>query len=90
MDIKFTKYILKPVFSAGIMGAIAFGTHHALLGVLGNSKATIIAIVVGAITYGVMIVLTKTLDKDDWYMIPYGTKIYKLLEKLKIYKEEKV
>ena len=37
-----------------------------------------------------MIVLTKTLDKDDWYMIPYGTKIYKLLEKLKIYKEEKV
>lgn len=90
MDIKVTKHILKPVFSAGVMGAIAFGTHHALLGVLGNSKATIIAIVVGAITYGVIIVLTKTLDKDDWYMIPYGTKIYKLLEKLKIYKEEKV
>ena len=90
MDIKFTKHILKPIFSAGVMGAIAFGVHHALLRILGNSKATIIAIVVGAITYGVMIVLTKTLDKDDWYMIPYGTKIYKLLEKLKIYKEEKV
>lgn len=90
MDIKFTKHILKPIFSAGVMGAIAFGVHHALLRILGNSKATIIAIVVGAITYGVMIVLTKTLDKDDWYMIPYGTKIYKLLEKLKIYKEKKV
>ena len=90
MDIKFTKHILKPIFSAGVMGAIAFGAHHALLRILGNSKATIIAIIVGTITYGVMIVLTKTLDKDDWYMIPYGTKIYKLLEKLKIYKEEKV
>lgn len=90
MDIKFTKHILKPIFSAGVMGATAFGAHHALLRILGNSKATIIAIIVGTITYGVMIVLTKTLDKDDWYMIPYGTKIYKLLEKLKIYKEEKV
>ena len=60
MDIKVTKHILKPVFSAGVMGAIAFGTHHALLGVLGNSKATIIAIVVGAITYGEILVQKKT------------------------------
>lgn len=89
MDIKFTKHILKPLFSAGVMGVVAYGTHYFLLGILGNSKATILAICLGAITYGIMIIITKTLNKDDMYMIPFGTKLYKVLVKLGIYKEEK-
>ena len=89
IDIKFTKHILKPVFSALVMGVVAYGTHHILLGTIGNSKATIIAILVGIITYGAMIIITKTLNKEDLYMVPFGTKIYKALVKLGIYKEEK-
>ena len=70
------------------MGVVAYGTHHALLGVIGNSKATILAIMIGALTYGIMIIITKTLNKEDMYMIPFGTKIYKILVKLKVYKDE--
>lgn len=90
LDIKFTKHILKPLFAAGVMGVIAYGTHYCLVGTLGNSKATILAICLGAITYGIMIIITKTLNKDDMYMIPFGTKLYKLLVKLGIYKEENI
>ena len=72
------------------MGIVAYLTHKTLINVIGNSKATIIAIFVGIITYAIMIIATKTLNKEDMYMIPFGTKLYKLLTKLGIYKEEKV
>lgn len=90
LDIKFSKHIFKPLFSAGTMGIVAYLTHKTLINVIGNSKATIIAIFVGIITYAIMIIATKTLNKEDMYMIPFGTKLYKLLTKLGIYKEEKV
>ena len=90
LNITFKKNIMKPVFSAIFMGAVAYGTHYFLSGIIGNSQATIIAILVGAITYGIMIAITKTLTKEEIYMIPFGTKIYKLLVKLKIYKDDVV
>ena len=69
------------------MGGIAYGTHYFLSGIIGNSKATIIAMLVGVITYGAMIIATKTLDKDDFSRIPLGNKIYSLLVRFKLYKE---
>jgi stage V sporulation protein B len=90
LDIKFSKHIFKPLFSAGTMGIAAYLIHKTLINVIGNSKATIIAIFVGIITYAIMIIANKTLNKEDMYMIPFGTKLYKLLTKLGIYKEEKV
>lgn len=88
LNVSFKKNILKPLFSAVVMGVIAYGTHYFLEGVIGNAKATIVAIVIGAIVYGTMIAVTRTLSKEEFYMIPFGTKIYKILVKLKIYKEE--
>jgi len=90
LDISFGKNIIKPVFSALVMGMVSFSSHGLLVGLIGNSKATIIAILLGAITYGFMIVFTKTLTKEELFMIPFGTKIYKVLVKLKIYKEKTV
>ena len=88
MNITFSKNILKPAFSAIVMGMVAICTHYYLEGIFGNSIATISAIVIGALTYGAMIAFTKTFSKEEIFMIPYGTKLYKILLKLKIYKEE--
>lgn len=88
LNINFKKNILKPLFSSIVMGIVAFDTHYFLSKAIGNSKATIIAILVGALTYGIMIAVTKTLSKEELYMVPFGTKIYKVLVKLKIYKEK--
>ena len=87
MEINFKKHIFKPVFSALVMGGIACSTHYFLSGIIGNAKATIIAMLVGVITYGLMIIATKTLDKDDFSRIPLGNKIYNILVKFKLYKE---
>ena len=88
MNITFKKNIAKPAFAALVMGIAAYCTQYFLEGIIGNAIATVIAIVIGAITYGIMIVFTKTLNKEEFYMIPFGTKIYSILLKLKIYKEE--
>ena len=86
MHIKFKKHVLKPVLSAIGMGLIVFGIHKLFSMVLGNTISTILAILTGAISYCVLILFTKTLTKDDIMMIPYGTKIYNILVKLRIYK----
>lgn len=47
--------------------------------------ATIIAIIIAVIIYLLAVIALKIFSKEDILMIPYGTKIYKILEKLKIY-----
>jgi len=85
-DIK--NHVIKPVFSACVMGVIVWLAYKLLLGYFGNSISTIVSVIIGAVIYVIMLILTKTLTKEDFYMIPYGTKIYKVLVKLGIYKEE--
>ena len=89
MHIKFKKHIVKPVLSALGMGVIVFVAHKLLNMVFGNTISTIISILIGAISYCAFILFTKALTEEDILMIPYGTKIYRILVKLKIYKEEK-
>ena len=85
MKLNFIKHIFKPIFSACIMGMVAFDTQYFLSKIIGNARATIIAIFVGMITYAIMIIFTKTLEKDDFTRIPFGMKIYSILTKFKIY-----
>lgn len=87
MKIKFKTHILKPVISALGMGLVVFLGYRLFSGFLGNTISTIISIILGAISYCALILFTKTLKKDDIMMIPYGTKIYNVLVKLKIYRE---
>ena len=89
MHIKFKTHILKPLVSAIGMGLIVFGGYKLFSMAFGNTISTILSILLGAISYCLLILLTKALTKDDIMMIPYGTKIYNILLKLRIYKEEK-
>lgn len=89
MNIKFKTHIIKPVISVTGMGIIVYFGYNILSMFFGNTISTLISILLGAISYCLLILFTKTLSKDDIMMIPYGTKIYSILLKLKIYKEEK-
>lgn len=89
MHIKFKSHILKPVISVIGMGIIVLIGYNIFNIFLGNTVSTLLSIILGAISYCLFILLTKTLTKEDIMMIPYGTKIYSVLLKLKIYKEEK-
>lgn len=88
MKINFKNNIFKPILSALIMGGAVYITYIILVSRIGNTLSTLIAIFIGVIVYALMIAITKTLSKEEIYMIPFGTKLYKILLKLKIYKEE--
>ena len=89
MHIKFRTHILKPVISGLGMGVIVFLGYKLFNNFLGNTISTIISIALGAITYVLFILFTKTLTKDDIMMIPYGAKIYNILVKFGIYREKR-
>lgn len=80
-------HVLKPIIASGIMGVIVYFAYRLLITMTGNSISTIVSIFIGVISYVLIVLLMKLLTKEDIYMVPFGTKIYSLLVKLRIYKE---
>ena len=86
LDLNLNKFIIKPVIATIAMCACSYYIYTILIGGIISAKlATILAIVIAVIVYVVMIVILKIFDEEEITMIPYGTKIYKILEKLGIY-----
>jgi len=88
LKLSFKQHIFKPIFASVLMGVIVYFAHRVLIGSMGNTIATICAILIGVILYAILVLATKMLTKEDIYMIPFGTKIYGVLVKMGIYKEE--
>lgn len=91
MDIKFsfTKYIIKPIFATLIMSICSYAIYLGIKGIFFGKIATIIAIGSAIIIYILAVIALKVFTKEEIFMIPYGQKIYKLLEKIGIYTKEK-
>lgn len=87
LEMNLKDHVFKPIFASAIMGVIVYFVYRILIGSIGNSISTIISIVIGVIVYLVLVLAMKLLTKEDIYMIPFGTKLYKVLVKLKLYKE---
>lgn len=87
LKMNFKDHVFKPIIASVIMGALVYVAYRLLILIMGNSLATIISIIFGALAYALVVLLMKILKKEDIYMIPFGTKIYKVLVKLRLYKE---
>lgn len=85
LDLPFRKFILKPALATGIMGVCSYTLFIILNGIIPGNKTTIISILFAVIIYLLSVVVLKIYNKEDVYMLPKGEKIYKILEKLKIY-----
>ena len=73
---------IKPTAASVIMGVCAFASYKILFGALGsNSLATLGAVVVGVIVYGVLILATKAITKEEIGRLPKGGKLVKILDK---------
>ena len=92
MNIKFgfSKYIFKPIIATIIMAICSYAIYLVISSIFPGKIATILAIGIAGIVYILAIVALKIFTKEEIYMIPYGQKIYKVLEKTGIYKEEKM
>lgn len=93
LGINIKKHILKPILASIIMGIMVWISYNGLMNIsnnMHNTIITILSIIIGIVIYAIAILITKTLSKEDFYMIPYGTKIYKQLVKYKIYKDQEI
>ena len=67
------------------MGICSYFIYSVLIGIISGRLATIIAIIVAIIIYGLAIIALKVFTKEEIRMIPAGDKICSILTKLKIY-----
>ncbi len=90
MDIKFkfSKYVIKPIIATIIMSVCSYAIYLGINSIISGKIATIIAIGLAVVIYLLAIIALKIFTKEEIFMIPYGQKIYKLLEKFGIYTEE--
>lgn len=92
LKITLNKYIVKPFVSGVAMGVTAFGVYKLVYsitsgtGYVANLIAAAVAIGVSAVVYIVLILVLKTMSKNDIMLLPGGNRIYNLLTKFKIYK----
>ena len=77
--------VVKPALSAIVMAVIAYGAYKLFMLAGHNSIATLAAILVGACVYGVMVIKTKTITRDEIVSIKFGTKIAKIGDKLRLW-----
>lgn len=76
-------FVLPSVASVG-MGAAAYGVYTGLYALVeSNALALIVAVIVAAAIYGVLILKMGVLNKEDILAMPKGRKLAKLLEKLR-------
>jgi stage V sporulation protein B len=79
-EIGIIKTFGRPFVAAAIMGLTSKGIYELLrLWVDGNTIPTLVAIFVGVLLYGVMIIVTKTISRDELGKLPKGDKLLKIL-----------
>ena len=84
----FKNNILKPIIAGGVMAVSLWGIESVLGGRINNIILTIGNVCIGGVVYIMAIVLLKVLSKEEFLLLPMGDKIYSVLKKFKIYKEQ--
>ncbi len=87
LDLKFSKFIVKPFLATIIMAVCSYAVYLLLGGINAGKVVTIISILVAVIIYVLALIALKIFTKEELLMVPYGGKLYKILERLGLYKE---
>ena len=86
MDYKhdFMAIFIKPFIAALFMGVFAFGSYWLLMKVSNNIVSTIVAIVIGVIVYGILLIKIKAISEEEILDLPKGALLVKVLKKVKL------
>lgn len=77
--------VVRPAISALVMGVVVFGAYKLFMLTGHNSIATLLSICVGAAVYGLMIIKTKAITRDEIVSIKFGTKIAGICDRLRLW-----
>jgi stage V sporulation protein B len=73
--------IMKPIISVIAMGLVVKYSHYFLSTYISSRMSTVISIVLGAVVYGIMLLATKTLNEEDYDLMPGGRKLYRIVKR---------
>ena len=76
--------IFKPLLAGLIMFIIAGISYRILMNYLGNSLATLLAIVLAAFVYTGVLIKSKAIREEEISSLPKGAKLSRLLKKIKL------
>lgn len=79
------KFIVKPVIACLIMGTITYIFNITLFQCLNEKISTMLLILMCVIIYILLLIILRVFSEEEIYMIPYGSKIYNFLKKLRLY-----
>ena len=88
MGVKFSKreFIIKPLITVISMFAAVKLAYFVTSPILGNTIATLLSIIVGAVVYVVVLLGIGAITEEEIKTMPKGDKIYKLLKKVRLIK----
>lgn len=86
IELDYKKSFLKPALSALVMSLAVISSYILLEKFTGNTLATIISVLVGAVVYAVALFIFKTFKREDVEELPFGRKIASALLKIGILK----
>lgn len=87
LEINKKDYIIKPILACIMMGICSICTYKILLSIISEKLCTIISIFVAIVVYIMSALCLKIFSKSNMYMIPFGQKLYKILQFVGIYAE---
>lgn len=82
--ISFARYLIKPLFAGGVMGVFVYYGHKLLSVIIGDRIATAVSIILAALVYALLLVVTKGLSESDIELLPQGKKIVRGLKKMRL------
>ena len=84
LSVKLT--LIKPLISSVVMGVLVFVAYRALFAVLDSSgTATLLSVFIGVAIYGIMILKTKTIEREEMMTISLGRKIALICDKFRLW-----
>ncbi len=87
LDTKLMKCVIKPIIATILMGICSYYTYLLFSSIISARIATIIAIIIAIVIYVLLVIVLKILNKEEIKMIPYGSKLIKVLENIGFYKQ---
>ena len=87
LEINKKDYIIKPILACIMMGICSICTYKILLSIISEKLCTIISIFVAIVVSIMSALCLKIFSKSNMYMIPFGQKLYKILQFVGIYAE---
>lgn len=85
IKLRIDKNLIKPIIATIIMAIALYFSYEGLKCIIIEKVATILSIIIAVIIYIVAIIILKIFSKEEIFLIPYGKKLVKIMEKIGIY-----